>query len=257
MKNQEPMKVQHVLIVLLLAITSSSCINIFEDIFLNKDGSGRYELRFDLGAMMNNPMLEGLMDEFGSDSTAQEEVNIFGTTAEDTIVSMLSIAQEAGQTVDRPEFWKDVMMRTKMDEESGEFYLKFTVPFAELDDISYFYENFQDYMPADGENEMFGQGGVLPSALSFTLKRRELTRSTGFGGASEEMAEMDEQEKQMMSMFFTGATYETVYHLPGRVKNADFPNAAVNGKDVTVRTPLLDILQGEADMDGSVKFRRR
>lgn len=238
-------------------VSASSCINIFEDIFLNKDGSGRYELRFDLSDMMNNPMLDGLMDEFSSDSTAQEETNMFGTTAEDTTVTLLSVAQESGKTIERPEFWEQVTMRTKMDEESGEYYLKFTVPFEELDDVSYFYGRFQDYMPEDGDNEMFGQGGVLPSALSFTLKRRELTRTTRFAGAGEELGSMDEEEKQMMSMFFTGATYETVYHLPGRVKKTDFPNAAVNGKEITVRTPLLDILEGHAEMDGSVKFRRR
>lgn len=251
------MKVQHVLVALVLLVSASSCINIFEDIFLNKDGSGRYELRFDLSDMMNNPMLEGLMDEFGSDSTAQEETNIFGTTAEDTTVTMLALARESGKTIERPEFWEKVTMRTKMDEDSGEFYLKFTVPFEELGDVSYFYDNFQSYMPEDGDNEMFGQGGVLPSALSFTLKRRELTRSTRFADTSGEMSDMDEQEKQMMSMFFAGATYETVYHLPGRVKKTDFPNAAVNGKEITVRTPLLEILEGNADMDGSVTFRRR
>lgn len=238
-------------------VMASSCINIFEDIFLNKDGSGRYELRLDMSDMMNNPMLEGLMDEFGSDSTAQEETNIFGTTAKDTTVTILSMAQEAGESVDRPEFWEKVTMRSKMDEESGEFYLKFTVPFEELEDISFFYDNFQEYIPAEGENEMFGPGGILPSALSFNLKRRALTRSTQFAAASGEMGDMDEQEKQMMSMFFSGATYETVYHLPGRVKSTDFPSAAVNGKEITVRTPLLDILEGNANMDGSVKFRRR
>ena len=252
------MNLRNFILLLVLALTSSGCINIFEDLFLNKDGSGRYVMKIDLSSMLNNPMMQGLMDSDSLD-TDNGDLTLQTAMGKDTSFSFLAAALKSGKQVERPEFWEKVYFRTKTDQEAGEFYASFDVPFQDLSDISYFYENFNRYLPSDEENsEMVDGEGFMPTSLTLLLHRRTLSRKSTFMTASEaEMEEMNEEEMQMMRMFFSGAQYQTTYHLPGKVKKSEFPNAIVDGKTLTVRTPLLDVIEGKASLDGSVKFGRR
>ncbi len=249
------MKLRTWILLLVIAVSASSCINVIEEIFLKKDGSGQYVLKVDMSDLVNNPMLKSLMDEAeeGSGSTTGPFGQEFGENADST-VNVYTMLQEKGKTVDNPDFWKRVNTRFKSDEEAGEMFITFTLDFHELNEIAYFFENMDKVMPSDGDGDMFGPGGIAPASLAYTLKKRTLTRISTYEAADEAM---DEETANMMKMFFAGATYKTIYHLPGKVKTADFAEAEVDKKKVTVTVPLIEIMGGDPNLDGSITFKKR
>lgn len=243
------------ILLLVIAVCASSCINVIEELFLNKNGSGQYVLKIDMSDILSNPMFKSLMEEGeeGSSSTTGPFGNELGENA-DTTINVYTMLQEEGKTIENPDFWKRVNSRVKSDEEAGEMFVTFTLDFNELNEIAYFFENMEKVMPSDGDGDMFGPGGIAPASLAYTLKKRTLTRNSTYEAADDTM---DEETANMMKMFFAGATYKTIYHLPGRVKSADFTEAEVDKKKVTVTVPLVELMEGDPQLDGSIKFRRR
>ena len=75
------MKTQTFAVLILAACLMTSCIDITEEIFLNKKGSGKYSLAMDLSSLMDMGMLADMMKDMDlgegemEDPTApQEEV---------------------------------------------------------------------------------------------------------------------------------------------------------------------------------------
>jgi len=248
------MKLRTWILLLVLAVSASSCINVIEEIFLKKDGSGQYVLKVDMSDLFNNPMFKSMMDESDGKSTTKGPFGQELGETSDTTLNVYTMLQNEGQTVDNPDFWKRVNTRIKTDEEAGEMYMNFTLDFEELNEIAYFFENLEQVLPSDGEGDMFGPGGIAPASLAYTLKKRTLTRVSTYEPAEENM---DDEAEQMMKMFFAGATYKTIYHLPGKVKSADFADADVDKKTVTVTVPLTEIMEGDPKLDGSITFKKR
>ena len=64
-----------------------------------------------------------------------------------------------------------------------------------------------------------------------------------------------EEDMAMLKMFMTNSNLKTTYRFPGSVKKSSIPNSVVNNNEVTVSIPLLDLMEGKANMDGEIKFK--
>lgn len=240
----------------------TSCLNIIEDIYLNKDGSGKYVMMFDMSGLFENPFMKSAMEEQTKKDGA-EDVEL----EKDSIMYYKDMFQEGDLNNEEMTLIKDLGMHLVMSKKNNQFYIKTEFPFSSFEEynkinavLSKLKKDDEDETGEDaaggmgGLGSMFGAGGPMGDKPQFLLKRRKLTRSSLI---EENQEEMDEETKGYMNMLLGDATIKTTYHLPGKVKKTTIPNAIVNGKIVTVENGFLDIIEQKAKVDGYIKYKRR
>ena len=250
------------------SMTFTSCINILEEMFLNKDGSGKYAMTIDMSALMESStrdMLKGFAQEEGAELPEED-----GPPMEmDTMILFKDLPTEMRGELSRPDFYDKVSMKMVASESKEVMKMTFALDFDDADDIDYFLKNMDKIMASMGEDEdnpldaMGGggsgmMGGMLPSTGKdyrlFDIGKKVLTRYKAPAPAED----MEEDENMaMMKMFMAGAEYTTVYHFPGKVKSATNANAQIDGKTVTIKGDLLEMMEGKADMSTEVKFKKK
>lgn len=232
----------------------SSCINMVEEMYLNRDGSGKYTLTFDMSGLFSDPFMKGMMEE---SLKGEEKPGLFGFKEGedmelDTVIYFKDMPAEEKQKLDRPDFWNKVVMRMTMSESQKKFVTTLELDFDDVGDIDYFYKNL-DKLGNNSQlgGELMGPGGFLGGGALFELKKKRLTR------LSTEKPEnlMKGDEMEFVKMFFGSSSYKTIYHLPGKVKKVTLKGAEVNGKTVTVNTPFLELIEGKANQEGEIKFK--
>ena len=252
------------------SMTFTSCINVLEEMFLNKDGSGKYAMTIDMSAIMDASTREMLKsfsqeEDAGEDAQAEEE-NAFPTEV-DTTMYFRDMPADMRGALSRPDFYDKVSMKMVASESKEIMKITFQLDFDNADDIDYFLKNMDKLMSSAGDQDNplgamggggEGMGGLIPSAgidyRLFDISSKLLKRHKA--PAPAENAEEDES-MAMMKMFMAGAEYTTVYHFPGKVKKATNPNAKIDGNTVTIKGDLLEMMEGKADMSTEVKFKKK
>ena len=236
----------------------TSCFDIIEDIYLNKDGSGKYVAQFDMSGLMDNPFMKNAIEE----AAAKEE----GETPEMERDSTMYFKDSDGfsdLTANEQKKLDDVYVRMQMSEKDKKMLITMNIPFkslAELDEINAVMQKLEeqksDTLETDGGGLMGGgnpfKGGISPS---FKQEKRTLIRLPG--SSLKDMFGSGEEDLSMMKMFLEGASSTTIYHLPGKVKKCTIAGAVIDGKTVTVKSDLLDILEEKVNLEGSIKYKRR
>jgi len=237
----------------------TSCIDILEEIYLNRDGSGKYTITMDMSAMMSNPMMKGALQEAAEEAP---EGTMPDKMEKDTIMRFADMAQSGQLTAEEARLMKDVLMKMTMSESKGEMFITIEMPYKHIDDLAKIGETMQKIQPQGGEEAAGGPfggmgafGGMTSSEKQFEVKKKSLIRLP-VTAQSQMMKEMfGEEQMEMAKMLFGSATYKTVYHLPGKVKKAKIAGAVVDGNTVTVSNGFIDILEGKAKFDGEIKFK--
>jgi hypothetical protein len=232
-------------LVFCISIPFVSCIDIIEDMILNKDGSGKYSITIDMGSLMNDPLLKSMME--GEDSKKMEDMDstVYFKDLPDSLIK------------DNPDLWKRVTMRIFSNAKEEAFFLKVNFDFKNVEEIAYLSANLNKVMDASKANPLAsdqasagGSSGLLDDGLGYMLKGKELIRKT-----KEKATEETSEDIEMLKTFMGDATYKLNFEMPGRVTKVTIPNAKVDGKKVTVVTPFLEILEKNTRMDGIVKYK--
>lgn len=233
--------------------------------FLNKDGSGKYTMTIDMSALMESStreMLKGFAQEEGADMPEDDAPPM----ETDTMIMFKDLPADMRGDLSRPEFYDKVSMKMVASESKEIMKVSFSLDFDNADDIDYFLKNMDKLLASaeDVDNPLSAMGsggmmgGVVPSVGKdyrlFDISKKLLKRYKA--PAPAENLEEDEN-MAMMKMFMTGAEYTTVYHFPGKVKSATNPNAQIDGKTVTIKGDLLEMMEGKTDMSTVVKFKKK
>lgn len=248
-------------------MTFTSCINILEEMFLNKDGSGRYAMTIDMSALMEASTRE-MLKSFAQEEGAEMPADDAPPMETDTLIMLKDLPANMRGELSRPDFYDKVSMKMVASESKEIMKMTFALDFDDADDIDYFLKNLDKFFAsANDEDSPLGamggsSGGMLGSMLPsvgqdyrlFDIGKKILKRYKA--PAPAENAEEDEN-MAMMKMFMAGAEYTTVYHFPGKVKSATNANAQVDGKTVTIKGDLLEMIEGKADMSTEVKFKKK
>lgn len=238
-------------LVAVLALSMTSCLDMVEEITLNRDGSGLYELTFDMSGLFSDPFMKGIMAEAMKEETGATEIEI------DSLIDLAgslpaSVSERERELAERVE----ARMQMSQSKEIGLMTIKF--PFNSVDEINEFQEVFQK-MDAGGAGAGMGGlmgGGMTPQAATFSLDGRTLVRE--MPDVDVDLSEMlDDETMNMMKMMFADATWTTRYNLPGRVRNCSIEEAEVDGKTVEVKIPFLELMEEQPNLGGEIKFRRR
>lgn len=233
----------------------TGCLEVLEDVYLNADGSGKYLITMDMGEIFSDPMLKGIIEEQAKKESGQADD---APLEKDSTMYFRDAPEFQQLSAEDQALIKDVAINMNASESKGEMIIQMVFPFNSLDDFQKMGAVLKK-LEIDKDNGnpagMLGGGMFGTKGAQFALNKRVLTRMPLPDAA--EMLGDDADQLAMMKMFFQGATYTTVYHLPGKVKKTDIPNASVDGKTVTVENNFLDILEGKAKVAGDIKFKKR
>jgi hypothetical protein len=233
-------RLRSLLLICLLGIGVSSCLDIEEEISLNTDGSGRYRMSMDMSQMME--LLQGFMSEeeggmdmFDSvDSTLQVQVTTLRGIAG---ISNVSHRSENYVFSIGYDFANVAALNAASNQQGG---------MAGMESLG---------LPGSGES---GEAsGPAYDWSKTTFSRAQVSVEDVFAAAEEdeETAGMMDMAKMMMS----DASYRIIYNFPGKVKKISNDAASLSGdkKTVTLDLKMLDILAGEADLGNKIKFKKR
>lgn len=246
------------LLVCTCSLFLTGCINILEEVFLNRDGSGKYTITMDMSEMMSNPMMKGALQEAAEgapEGTMPEKME------KDTIMHYTDMAKPGQLSAADARLLKDVVMKMRMSESKNEMFITIDMPFKHIDELAKIGEAMQKIQPEESDEAagplggMGAFGGMTSAEKQFELNKKTLVRLP-VAAQAQMMKEMfGEEQMEMAKMLFGGATYKTVYHLPGKVKKAKIAGAVVDGNTVTVSNGFIDILEGKVKFDGEIKFK--
>ena len=217
-----------------LSLLCVSCLNIEEEITLNADGSGVYEMRMDLKEALSM-IIEMVPDSVKNNMTADQLLDSIANSqgAMDQMESALDALNE-----------KDGISNAIQELSDGVFTMKF---------------NFRD---AESLTSSFTEGSGFENPLglspaSYSAKKGLFVREQSIDDV--EMDDEMEQAMQMMEMMMADATYTTIYNFPGKVKKSSNEEASwSNGKKtLTVKASFLDVLEDPSILNNTIKYKRK
>lgn len=238
------------LLLVLYSVVFMGCFEVLEDISLNANGSGNYSLTFDMNDMFNDPfmkemMMESLKNE-GRLSSGDE-----GIMELDSTVYLKNDPQFAALKDNRA-LWESAKIHTVISEEKGEMFFNFSFDFDKVEDIQAFFKAFNEHKESQDMLSGFDQ---IMGGSDLVFKKKSLIRQPAPKKDGAQSDDMSSDDLAMMKMFMTDATLTTTYMLPGSVKKSSIPNSVVDKNKVTVATPLFDVMEGKAQLDGEIKFK--
>lgn len=210
------------------------CLDIEEEVFLNKDGSGTYVNHMDLSGIVEMIMLmapDSVKEEIGNNPDEFLD-SLFQSREMTTSLMGLAERYEEQEGVSNPvSEMKNGVMSIGFD-------------FTSIESL-----NAALAMTAE-ENEM---GFITPH---FAWKKGKLTRLVG--ESTDEMDEELQSQMEMMKTMLGDATYTTRYHLPGAVKTSTNEESSLldAGKTIVVEHGLLQVMEDPALLVNEIKFKR-
>ena len=237
-------------LLLSVSLLLSGCINVIEELTLNKSGKGLYSITIDMSSILQLGSLKDLMNQAGADADAQKKLGMDKMEKDTTIYFKDMPADLKAQTGDA-KFWDKAKMTMKMSESEKKLVMQMSLDFDKMEDIEFFYKNLGTVMK-EGAGEMGGMPteGLTPAGVAFKLAKKSLTRLPTPKAENQPSGE----DMEMMKMFLGTAKYTTIYNLPNRVKKVKMANAKIDGNTVTVENSMLDIMEGKAKLEGQISF---
>lgn len=248
------MKKVSILLLVASTLLLQGCFNVIEEIRLNRNGSGTYQITYDMSELLANPMLKEMLKQSSEEEEGEgaNDLSSFfsGDNMEkDTLIALKDSPMTQGKDI--PEVLNTATMALRISESKELFETVMKFEFKDVSDIDDFFKAMSE-LSEDDDGGM-GMGGMMPTSGLYETQRRQIIRKPmnvdamvdGMGGA---------EMMDMMKMMLAGATYKTVYYLPKRVKKTDIEGAKVVGKQVTVTRDYLDIIEGKSNLAGMIKY---
>ena len=253
-------------IYLLILFLLSSCLNIVEEVRLKDDGSGLYHLTFDFKGIYNVPSFEAIMEEMTWEEEERYGSNLLMSI--DTTIYFKDLIIGFEEELERPEFWENVLMHTTFNRDEQKLLFEIEAEFEQLSDIDYFYKDFNKIQsisrsqPEEGGafSTSGGDIGLTSSGdqpisfvegILFELSKKSFIRHP----VKRWENTIDSEQLQFLKQFMPNAIYKTIYHLPGKIKKSSIPNSTFKDNILIAEYPLLDIYEGEVNLEGEIKFK--
>lgn len=250
------MKYLSYLVCLVLALATSGCFEMLEDIYLNSDGTGKYQITMDMSGMFDDPFMGEMMKKSMQEQTGAEELEI------DSIINFSDInpgGLPPTLTDNDRELISRTEIRMRMSEKEKIGTVVFSFPFNNMEELNSFQAAFSRIQEEGGQG---GMGGLLGGGMSnsgntnWGLSGRTLTRDVDNKASVEELENLDDETMDMMKMFMADASFTTTYHLPGKVKKCTIPGADIDGKTVTLSFNMLEAMENQPETGGTIKFKK-
>jgi hypothetical protein len=229
-----------------LSLMLTSCFDMVEEIYLNRDGSGKYVYTIDMSEIFSDPMMGQIMAQSMSEQMGTEELEI------DSVINFSEIqAAPASLSAQERELFGRMTLTMQLSQSKSKGIITINFPFNKVSEINQFNDIYAK-MQTDGGMGM-AAAGMSPVTSEFFVNGKVFSRKVTSTGKPSDA--MDEETLSMARMMFADAKMKTIYHLPGQVRKTDIEGAEINGSTVTVTNGLMDVLDGNANFNGEIKFR--
>lgn len=247
---------------LLATLSLSGCFDILEELWLNKDQSGRYELTVTMGA---GPMAN--MIQLAQKKTNDSLIALGQPPRPmDTMIYLTNLPDSIQRRLPYPEVLKNLEIQLKM-EKGIKFHFRYG--FSHLDSLYQLWETMAaiETMQQDSAikkskildfPEMINMQKMLGGTPVMALKgkdfRRDLSPKTD--ETMQGMGEMfSDMEEPMMRMMMRNRTYELKFHLPRKVKSVSNAGYETDGKDVRAKFPLTDVMKDRSKLECKILMK--
>jgi|GEM_PF-1909124 len=247
---------------LLCTLSLTGCFDILEELWLNKDQSGRYELTVTMGS---GPMAN--MIQYAQQKTNDSLVALGQPPRSmDTLIYLTNLPDSIQQMLPYPQVLKNLKIHLKMDKGVK---FRFQYAFSHLDSLYQFFETLTaieeiqqdsaikkskvlDFPEVANMQKMLGGTPVMHwEGKTFD---RTITPETD-GGAKLMGAMFSDTDEPMARMMMRNRSYELKFHLPRKVKNVSATGYDVDGKDVRAKFPLLDVMKDRSKLACEIRLK--
>jgi len=272
----------------------SSCSDVENEIWINKDGSGKIAIDYDMSSMLEMAsMFEGMGEENGHKDEKDEPNKSDKNKAKglgdikslddimdklanpnsiddiDTSFSAYSVMPDSiKNTIENPEAFKKINIAVLSDK--SESLAKFGVTF-EYDSSDEFHSIIKSLADLDKDNTSAEKSKAMDKFKGMItnyeadLKKGIVTIpsqdfSDGLmdesltGGKS--LDNMDEESMGMMQMLFGDASIVTKMHLPGEILSCDDPTADIFGDQIRFNDSFMDLVKNKKTKARVIKFKK-
>lgn len=264
------------LLVAFVAFSLTSCLDMFETITLNNDGSGVYELKLDMAKAIT--MMEGMtkkMDGGGPSSSKKKK--------EEKVDSSFSFAKVVdtvkGLSPREKAIFKKATGQIKIDEKQQIAFVHLKFPFASAEEFTIIQKVMNDKegsmgdfgiiksilnkkdkskgqaLDNPGKAEVPGKDFIYElTANSFSRKVKE-TKKAAEGDAGDKAFEDMKLPAEMMEMF--KLNINLTVNLPREVKNVEGKDAIISADKKQIKfskQAMMDVPFKAADFDCKVEF---
>jgi hypothetical protein len=198
------------------------CLDITEELTVNKDGSGHYVSTMDAVKMSEQMAMLAAMDTTG------EMIPKMKYTMDSSFIAT-SLAT------------KDIKGITNIKLDTSKAYIYI---------ISYDFKDIQTL------NKALGVGKTAEQQDTYAWEKGKITRKDvplSIG----DMNMQDDSQKEMMKGFMADMKYKVIYNLPGKVKNASNKSFVLSEdkKVLKLDTNFGDIMEGKIKLGGEVSYK--
>ena len=262
------------LLISALAIFLSSCGDINEEMWLNKDGSGKVDYYVDLGealpmiTMMAQGAAEQQLKDAPNGEQAKEKMDeimekISGGGI-DTSFNIFEIMPDSvRREMDKPEQYKKVNFMVDVDADDNKALLKLSIDFDNFKEIDQLLAGLgKAFGGSRPELENLNMGEML-GGYSFDnnnyLSKKEFKQRSMFQEGGPGLDEMvDEQEaEQMMTMMFGNSNFVKTIHFPYDVKSVSGVDATIDGNTVILKEEMLAKIKESKNTEMKVVFKKK
>lgn len=254
---------KNILVVLIFAIGLVGC-QIREEIRFNADGSGSYELGFDMSEMMG---LAGTMDSLPQAKSIDTLIN-FSTFLDQKKDSISKLSKEEQ---DKLEALRPLQFAMKMNEETKQMDMRLSYAFQHLDDISKFADavkkadlkELDQFMgPGSGASPgPEGSAGGMEDLFSMAKSFKTTFGPTRFSRKATPEAIAEMQKKRDTSLraddpFVDMIRFKQVYRFPYKVKSVSNAHAKIlsDFKGIELEANMFEANNDPGFFDIEVEF---
>lgn len=249
------------------ALFLTSC-NFTEEITFNEDGSGEFVMNYDMSEMMKQ------LEEMGMGGKKKDEdkpKKVIDSTIyfKDMLTEKSdSISKLSKEEQDKLMSLETVVMKMKMNEETGQFDFGFGSTFNSLEELPEALEKIDKAKKMNSEGS--AQYGKM-SESAFTKASESVLENVDFKydgktfsrymkedveASAEELEALEAEMTEMGEMkdMFTGMSYTLKYNFPKPVKSVSNENATITngGKTVILKMNFMDMMKAPKDMNLNV-----
>ncbi len=232
------MKLVRVFSTVLIAVFFVAC-NFTEEIHFNQDGTGKMNIGFDGGEMLQ--MLPS------SDSTQLEEVIDSTIVFKDLIrENKDSIAQLSPKQQAELKKLEPFSLHMMMDAEKGIMNFDMFTDFKDVSEVNDAFNAFQSASsvgPTAGSKPMPKNSANEATEVSYSFKKDKFRREAVI--KDKELFQQSIDSLETAEMFLSSSTYTFKYHFPKRVKSTNVEEAtfSMDGKTMVYEVNFLDMLK--------------
>ena len=223
----------------------TSCVTIVEEIFLNRDGSGRFVLSLDLSSII--VMRDILISET---KIGKADSSKLSAEKYDSIVYLNNIADSVKRMFKRPDLIQRAHVRVRLDEPKGIMYMTVEFPFKDIEEINEFRQDINRYTQRQRTVTQNDNAALLGYLPSLTGSKKSIERSTAFT-----TSDKDDRYAILSKAMLATARVKTIYHLPRKVKSTTIPEAIISGRDCEIELTYRDFISGRKSLDGKIHFK--